>query len=71
MKSRRFRTLHFAANAGESRENTGILVRSFSSVPGTRGRKWTAATGEGTAGDTLHDFTPDVQALELLLVASR
>jgi hypothetical protein len=45
--------------------------RLFPAVPGTRGRKWIAATGEGTAGDTLRDFTSDVQALELILVASR
>lgn len=52
MKSRRFRTLHLAANAGESRENTKILgfwfsrSRLFPAVLGTRDRKWTAATGE-------------------------
>jgi hypothetical protein len=38
MKSRRFRTLKLAANAGESRENTGVLGRPFSSVPGRRDR---------------------------------
>ncbi len=34
MKSRRFRTLRLAANAGESREKTAILGWPFSSVPG-------------------------------------
>src|ERR1700689_498594 len=34
MKSRRFRTLDLIGKVGESRENTGVLGRRFSSVPG-------------------------------------
>jgi hypothetical protein len=57
MKSRRFRTLHLAANAGESRENTGVLVQSFSSVPGTRTANGPQRRAKGTASDTVRCLT--------------
>ena len=46
MKSRRFRTLNFVANTGESRENTRDRGRLFPAVLGTRDRKGTAAAGK-------------------------